>query len=173
MHRTYQQDPDRIVDLVVACLQEHGLLDGQVSPEQRAYVAQVVSIMGERLRLPRDILTYGDFFFVPEVAFDPAAVERYLRTPTAGPLLRRLREGLSTLDPFDRVHIEQMVRGTAAEMGLGSREVIHPLRVALTGKTVGPGLFELMEVLGRERVLRRLDRAIAWCGPADTPTPAR
>ncbi len=173
MHATYQRDPERIVDLVVAALTEAGLLDGQVSPEQRAYVARVVSIMGERLRLPRDILTYGDFFFVSEVVFDPAAVQKYLSAPTTAPLLRRLREALAALDGFDRDQIEQAVRGVAAEMALDSRAVIHPLRVALTGKTVGPGLFELMEVLGKERVLARLDRALSHLGSTDSPAPAR
>ena len=53
------------------------------------------------------------------------------------------------------------MRGAAAQSGVAAKDVIHPLRVALTGKTVGPGLFELIEVLGKERVLARLDRAIA------------
>ncbi len=173
MQEAYQQNPDRIVDLVVGCLQQEGLLDGQVTAEQRAYVAQVVGIMGERLRLPRDILTYGDFFFQTEVTYDPRAVQKHLRGPRTGDLLRRLGEALRATRTFDRAAIEAAVRGAAAGMSVESKVVIHPLRVAVTGKTVGPGLFELLEVLGKERVLARLDRAIAIAEAAEPPAASR
>ncbi len=161
MQAAYRQNPDRVVDLVIACLRDQGLLDGEVTPEQRAYVSRVVSIMGERLRVPRDILTYGDFFFRPQVAFDPQAVARHLSVPGSAKLLRHLRDALQATRPWDLASIEGAVRGAAAHLGVEDKAVIHPLRVALTGKTVGPGLFELIEVLGKDRVLDRLDRAIA------------
>lgn len=161
MQRVYREQPDRVVDLVVGFLRREGVLNGEVGSEERAYVARIVGIMGERLRLPRDILTYGDFFFRDEVVYDPQAVRRYLRGPEAAAMLRRLHGALERTGPFDAAAIEAAVRGAAAAMGVESKAVIHPLRVALTGKTVGPGLFELIEVLGKERVLRRLDRAIA------------
>ncbi len=173
MQNLYRQNPDRVVDLVVGRLQREGLLDGQVSAEERAYVARVVGIMGERLRLPQDVLSYGDFFFRAEVAYDPQAVEKHLRGPQAGDLLRRLRQALRATSTFDRTAIEAAVRGAAAAMGVESKVVIHPLRVALTGKTVGPGLFELIEVLGKDRVLERLDRAIALVDAGEPSAPSR
>lgn len=160
MQQTYQRDPERVVSLVVDCLQQAGLLDGRVGPEQRAYVARIVRIMGERLRLPRDILTYGDFFFRDDVTYDPQAVRRYFHGPQTAALLRRARHALAEATPFDAATIETAVRGAAGSLGVESKALIHPLRVALTGKTVGPGLFELVEVLGKDRALSRLDRAI-------------
>lgn len=160
MQEALRRSPDRVVDLVIGCLQREGLLDGQVSPERRAYVAQVVAILGERLRLPRDILTYGDFFFRDDVVYDPQAVQKHLKGAEMADLLRYLQRALAAAKKFDREAIEAAVRGAAAERGVESKVVIHPLRVALTGKTVGPGLFELIEVLGKERVLGRLARAI-------------
>ena len=74
-------------------------------------------------------------------------------------MLGRLREALARVEPFDLAGIEKAVRDTAAALGLESKDVIHPLRLALTGRTVGPGLFELIEVLGKERVLTRLTGA--------------
>jgi nondiscriminating glutamyl-tRNA synthetase len=173
MQEVYGRTPDRVVDLVITALKREGLLDGEVSPEQRAYVARVVGIMGERLRLPRDILTYGDFFFRDAVAYDPAAVRKVLAGPEAAALLRHMRRALAAAPRFDREAIEAAVRGAAAERGVESKVVIHPLRVALTGKTVGPGLFELIEVLGKERVLARLDRAIALIESAGSSAAAR
>jgi glutamyl/glutaminyl-tRNA synthetase len=80
-----------------------------------------------------------------------------------------VRHALAAAPSFDTTAIEAAVRGAAAEMGVESKTVIHPLRVALTGKTVGPGLFELMDVLGEDRVLRRLDRAIAAAEAVEPP----
>ncbi len=161
MQETYRREPERVVDMVVTCLRSEGLLDGEVGPEARGYVARVVGIMGERLRLPRDILAYGDFFFRDDVVFDAQAVQKHLRGAETVALLRHLRRALGAATPFDLDTIEAAVRGAAAEIGVEGKVVIHPLRVALTGKTVGPGLFELIEVLGKDRVLARLDRAAA------------
>ncbi len=173
MQRVYGRDPDRVVDLVVAYLRQQGVLGGQISPEQRAYVERIVGIMGERLRLPRDIWTYGDFFFQDDVAYDPQAMRRYFRGRETATLLRRLRQALAGAAPFDAPTIETAVRAAAAELGVEGKAVIHPLRVALTGKTVGPGLFELAAVLGKERVLRRLARAIALAEAAEPPAAAQ
>lgn len=161
MQAAYRANPDRVVDLVIGTLRERGFLNGEVTPDQRAYVARVVAVMGERLRLPRDVITYGDFFFRPQVDFDAKAVAKYLAGPRTGDLLRRLQSALAATGNWDLPAIEAAVRGAAEQLGVESKVVIHPLRVALTGKTIGPGLFELIEVLGRDRVLERLDRAIA------------
>jgi nondiscriminating glutamyl-tRNA synthetase len=173
MQETYRRDPDRVVNLVLDHLRQAGLLDGEVTPDQRAYVARIVDIMGERLRLPHDVVTYGDFFFRPDVEYEPRAVEQYLRGSETGDLLRRLAQHLQAAPSFDRAAIEAAVRAAAAELGVESKAVIHPLRVALTGKTVGPGLFELIEVLGRDRVLSRLDRAIAFVQAQEPPAATR
>ena len=156
-----RRTPERVVALVVDTLREAGLSPpGAGEPEQRAYVARVVAIMGERLRLPKDVLTYGDFFFTEDVAYDAQAVRKQFHGAATVAMLGRLRDALARVTPFDLGGIEQAVRDTAAALGVESKDVIHPLRVALTGKTVGPGLFELIEVLGRDRVLARLERAI-------------
>ena len=159
LQEVQRRTPERVIDLVVCVLREAGLLDGRAGPERRAYIARVVAIMGERLRLPKDVLTYGDFFFRDEIEYDPQAVRKQFHGPATAAMLGRLREALAHVEPFDLAGIEKAVRDTAAALGVESKDVIHPLRVALTGKTVGPSLFELIEVLGKERVLARLDRA--------------
>lgn len=160
LQEALRRTPDRVVDLVTNALRDAGLLDGDAGPAQRAYIARVVGIMGERLRLPKDVLTYGDFFFRDEIEYDPQAVRKQFHGQTTAAMLGRLREALARVEPFDLAGIEKAVRDTATTLGLESKDVIHPLRLALTGKTVGPGLFELIEVLGKERVLTRLAGAV-------------
>lgn len=157
MRRLIEQDRERVVDLCAQILQREGLLAGPPAGEQRRYLSRVIEVVGDRLKVGRDIVAYGDFFF-REVEHDPAASVRYL-TPAAAPLLAAYADALAALDPFDAKTIEAALRRVCAEAGVDARALIHPARVALTGKTTGPGLFELTELLGRERVLRRLRRA--------------
>lgn len=162
MRELIGRDPNRVVDVCLESLRAARLLDGEVSAATRGYIAQVISVLGERLKVGKDILTYGDFFFVEEVDFDPEAARQYLSDPHVASLLGQVRDGAAQATAFDRDAVERLVRDLAASLSIHSREIIHPLRVALTGKTVGPGLFELMALLGKERVVRRLDRAVAW-----------
>lgn len=159
MRRLLKEDPDRVVDLVAGYLSRHGLLPDPPTPEQRSYVRRVVEVLGDRIKEGPDVLRYGDFFFLDLPRYEPQAVASQLAGPQALAVLQMAQGVLQGLDPFRAEAIEAALRAAAAEHGLSMRAVVHPIRVALTGKTVGPGLFELMEVLGRERVLQRLERA--------------
>jgi glutamyl/glutaminyl-tRNA synthetase len=152
-----------VARVCLGVLLAEGLVAEPVTPEQRAYVEKVVLLLGDRLKVGEDILTYGDFFF-REVTFDPAAEQQYLRRPQARELLRALADRLEQDGVLSHAAAEAAVRALAAERGIHSREVIHPARVALTGKTAGPGLFELMELLGRPRVVARLRAAAERAG---------
>jgi glutamyl-tRNA synthetase len=170
LHEALRRTPERVIDLVAEALRGAGLLDGDGS-DRRAYVGRVVAIMGERLRLPKDVLAYGDFFFRDDIEYDPEAVRKQFHGGTTAAMLGRMRDAFAALEPFDLAGIEKTVRDTAAALGLESKDVIHPVRVALTGKTVGPGLFELIDVLGKERVLARLDRAARLAEETVPPDP--
>lgn len=154
-----RENPQRVANLVADYLVRHGLLPESPSEMQRAYVRRVVQVLGERLKEGADVLRYGDFFFLELPRYEPAAVEAHLKSPQAAEALALARAVAEQVEPFQAQHLEAAVRAAAAEKGLPMRAVVHPVRVALTGKTVGPGLFELMEVLGREQVLRRLQHA--------------
>ncbi len=158
MRRALDTDPEHVVDTCLEVLVEQGVLSRPVSSEQREYVGQVVRVLGDRLKVGEDILTSGDFFFA-DVSYDPTAEQQYLRQPAVSDLLRALADRLDRNGVLSRESAEVAVRGLAEEKGMHSREIIHPVRVALTGKTAGPGLFELMELLGRQRVVDRLRAA--------------
>lgn len=71
-------------------------------------------------------------------------------------MLNDLADRLSSIDPFERSALDAASRAFAAERGVKLGALVHPARVALTGRSVSPGLFEMMELLGRERTLERL-----------------
>jgi len=160
MRELMAHNPARVVDICVASLVDAGLVGPEVTNADRAYVQRVVEVLGDRIKVGQDVVSAGAFFFVDDVEYDPAAVDQYLRDPAALDVLARLRERLAAGPELDRVAAEKVVRELAGVLGVHSRAIIHPARVALTGRTTGPGLFELMALLGKDRMVRRLDRAL-------------
>lgn len=162
MRSLIANDPERVVTLCQEVLRDAGMLDGQSTPETRAYVARVIEVLGDRIKVGRDILTYGDFFFTDGVTYEADAVKQYFTRKEVAATLTRLRERVERADRLDAAAVEAIVRDLARDLGIQSKEIIHPARVALTGKTAGPGLFELTALLGRDRVVKRLNSAIDW-----------
>jgi len=98
------------------------------------------------------------FFFTEDYAFDPAAVEKTLRKAGALDRLAQLGEAYAALDTFDAAILEAKLKELATTLGVKPAEFIHPARVAVSGRSVGPSLYHMLEVLGKERVLARLRR---------------
>ena len=128
----------------------------------RDYVGRVIEILGERLVIFGDILNAEDFFLPDDqLAYDEKAFEkRIAKPPEAAGHLKAFREKLAETDAFDAVTLEALLKAycDAADIKIG--EVIHAVRVAATGKAQGPGLFDSLAVLGRERCLARIDCAL-------------
>ncbi|MDQ3031171.1 MAG: glutamate--tRNA ligase [Myxococcota bacterium] len=103
-----------------------------------------------------------EMYFRDPPAEDEKAVAKFLVEGNAASL-RALRDEVAKVEPFERSALEAHVEAWLAATGLTMKSVAQPARVAMTGKTASPGLFEVMEVLGRERTLARLDRGIARC----------
>jgi glutamyl-tRNA synthetase len=111
------------------------------------------------------IQTLAEFW--PLVAFlfegpaeDPAAFEKVIGRDGAAENLQRSRDALAQAEPFDADQIEQALRGVVDDSGVKAGQIFQPVRVAIAGTTVSPGIFESLAVLGREETLRRIDRAL-------------
>jgi len=96
-------------------------------------------------------------------ALDPATVKKDF-TPENKPRLLKWREALSKLTTFDAATLGNTLQSLAAELGVKPGVLVHPTRLACTGKAIGPSLYHLLEVLGKERVLARLDRVLSLPG---------
>jgi glutamyl-tRNA synthetase len=138
--------------------------DGQ--PVDRALLLKLWPLIKARVRLPRDLYLDHAYFFTDPDGYDPAGVTKHYADPKVREALGAYRAELASLEPFEPVNLEEHLRAFCTARGLGAGKLIHPLRLALTGKTVSPGLFEMMDVLGRATVLRRLDKALGELIPA-------
>lgn len=119
------------------------------------YIFSLVKLFQARLTTLNDFLDWADFFFLKDIRIDPAAQEKYLSKDLSKPFLIFVQR-LEALSSFDVSSIEKTFRDLVKELGIESKALIHPIRVALTGKTIGPGLFEVIYYLGKERSRERL-----------------
>ena len=108
-------------------------------------------------RLP-DFIDQARPLLMDGVNYEPEAVEKHLSGPDMSGHIAALRSALSAVDPFNEGAIEAAVRHTAAALGIKAGALIHATRVAVTGRTTSPGLFEMLALVGRDTTLARLDR---------------
>jgi glutamyl-tRNA synthetase len=120
---------------------------------------EAVEIAQEKMQTLADFWPLAGFL-VERRETDPAAWDKVM-TDGAGERLSMAREALAAAEPFDREHVEQALRGVVEESGAKPKDVFQPVRVAVAGTTVSPGIFESVAALGREEALTRIDDALA------------
>lgn len=123
------------------------------------YLLSVVKLFQERITALADFTDYSDFFFKEEIELGPEAKKRLEAKDYSGEF-KLLIERLNGLEHFDCLSIENSFRLLVSELNIKAGELVHPVRAALTGKTIGPGLFELMELLGKQKIEARLTKYI-------------
>lgn len=154
-------DPDEFSDRCIPFLQRDGLVSNPAMSEEVAYVRKVAPLLQERVKLLSDISDMSGYFFTDEITHDPSLlVPRKMSKEETASVLRKSLEVLEGLDDFSESALETTLRSLVDSLGLGTRQVFMPIRVAVTGSTATPGLFETLHVIGKERVLERIRKAI-------------
>ena len=138
------------------------LVPDEADESTRTLVANVITAVADRLRVFSDILDYKEFFVSDEaMTFDEKPFQQRLRDATeAVGLLKTLRDQLETVTPFDAPTLDKLVHEFVEQQGIKIGQIVHALRVTVTGKSVGVGLFDALAILGRERSLKRIERAL-------------
>jgi glutamyl-tRNA synthetase len=151
------KDPGELTDLLIPLLAQGNLIE----PENfdRNYLVSLVKLFQSRLGVLNDFAERADFFFLKEPKMDEEAKRKYLQKDLSREFKLFIKK-LEELKSFKPETIEEAFRSLIAELKIESKELIHPIRVALSGKTVGPGLFELIYYLGKEKTKERLSKFI-------------
>jgi glutamyl-tRNA synthetase len=148
---------EEFYDLAVPRLKSTGIkLDN--FPEE--YVRAALQTCKGKINTFDELPAYCRFYFTDEFDYDPQGAAKHF-TAENKPRLKAVREALSALEKFDAGNIETTLRSTASKLGVKVGAIVHPTRLALTGSNVGPSLYHLLEVLGKEKVLARIDRALS------------
>jgi glutamyl-tRNA synthetase len=147
---------------VIPYLRRAGLIpEGPPDEATSRHVERVVTACGDRLKLFSDILQYATFFNKQDPPYDMAAVKKRAQKVGMPEALREFAKVLADVQPFEPAKLEDALRTFCETRGLKPGDMIHALRVATTGVTVGPGVFDCLDLLGREETLRRIGVALA------------
>lgn len=149
--------PEVLVGLWLPLMTERRALPDGVTG---AKLEPIIRLFHGRVNHLDDFLTQATGFFAPDVAFDAEAVEKRLKLPGAGARLQAFHDRLLRLETWDAASIEACCRQLATELGLKAADLIHPTRVAVTGRSVGPSLFHALEVIGQSKTTQRLKTAV-------------
>lgn len=140
----------------------HRLSDVGIDAVDEDYLRRVVMLMEDRIKCWGEVAEQTALFFTDDYAYEEKSVNKRLRKEGAPDHLRALRERFSALDDFEESNLEQALTTLASERGVSNGALIHPCRVAVSGMAAGPGLYEMLALLGRERVLLRIDRTLRF-----------
>ncbi len=157
-----QLSTEQKTEMMLPFLQQAGHVADDPSPEIGLRLTDIIKAAGDRLSVAGDILQYDDFFIADDaLVYDEKRFEKRLRKPPeAKELLAKFRERLGSVDPFDRSSLEIALKAFVEGEEIQIGQIIHALRIAVTGKAVGFGMFDILAILGREACLRRIDLAL-------------
>jgi len=159
-------EPGRVATLLRPFLDQAGL-GAEARTKPAGWLEQLVTLFRERARTLAEMATAATPYIKDELAFDEAAVKKLL-TPAIVPALTKLTDHLAGVSDFSQAELEKVFKHLVEEEGMKMGQLAQPVRVALTGGTASPGLFDVMVLLGRERTLARLKKGIALAG-SSTP----
>lgn len=156
-HYLREKDPEELVPLV------HPFLDSIGYPEKpKEFLAKAIKTLQPRVQTLVELAQSMKFYMVDIIEYDPSAAQKFL-TPAIKEAFVKLISAMGNLEVFDETNLEQVFRQIVVdEMGLKLGKIAQPVRVALTGMTASPGLFEVIDVLGKDTVLKRMRLALEY-----------
>jgi len=157
-HYIQQADTGRLSDLLIDLLKMTGIVTAGREPN-REWLKKLVKILTERSHTLVEMKTAAIPFLVDEITMDEKARTKHL-TPDVAPLLSELAERLDAVEPFTHTEIEKVFNSMVTEKGIKLGKLAQPARVALTGTTVSPGIYDVIEVMGKQKSIKRINAAM-------------
>ncbi|HEX8280070.1 MAG TPA: glutamate--tRNA ligase family protein [Chthoniobacterales bacterium] len=148
---------DRFYDLARQALARAGI---DLSQFDDSYVRAALDTCIGKFRIFAELPPYCGFYFRDDFAYNSEGVSKHF-TPENKPRLEALRDAFAALESFDAATLETTLKATAAQLDIKAGPLVHPTRLAVTGSNAGPSLYHLLEILSKEKVLARIDRALA------------
>ena len=147
--------PEKIAALVIPLLKEKGL---EIGLDEK--LIKIIKELSQRAKTLLDIAGSIDYFYADHIEFEEKAKNKFLK-PEIKPVLQDITDNLSNLSDFNMDEMHKVFDSVMIERELKLGKIAQPVRVALTGGTVSPGIFEVMDILGKDEVLKRLNNAIS------------
>ncbi len=151
---------EALADMILPRLQQAGYIGDSPSSDETDYLRRVTALIQDRLVLLKEAPEMVAYFYTEEFEYDEKGVRKHLAKDTTTEILKAVMSKLASVCGWTTDSIETAIREVAADLQTTAASIIHPTRMAVTGRTWGPGLFELMEVIGKDRVITRFQRCI-------------
>ncbi len=148
-----RKSDDELLELFMPILENQGI------KAERDYVKRVIQLLKERVEFIEDFWTKGSYFFERPKDYDPKAAKKAWKQNTSEIMLE-LKDFLSQIQDFSSKNLEEQLKNWVEQKQLSFSKVFTPLRLAIQGNTAGPHLFDMLELLGKQEVLIRIDNAI-------------
>ncbi|MDH7578003.1 MAG: glutamate--tRNA ligase [Bacillota bacterium] len=161
-HYLNEIDLERVAKMAIPFLQKKKLIPEDITGSLYQYILKVVGAVRTRVKTLEEVADAAAYFFFDDFSYEEKGVKKYFKKPGVVELLETAGRRLKELESFDLQSVEEAYRSLSAELGIGTGEIIHPTRLALTGRTMGPGLFDIMVILGKQKTLQRLARAVKF-----------
>jgi glutamyl-tRNA synthetase len=155
-----RQTPEELALIAAPMLVQSGVATPEELERDMPRLTEIMALLRDRLNRTTEIPGAAGYFYGAELRYDPEEFEKQLGKEFVRETFPTLLGRLEALPEWTEEAIEEAVRGLAAEKEKGARHLIHPLRFAATGRTVSAGLFETLALLGRERTLLRVEKAL-------------
>lgn len=156
-------DADQLYDLIFPFLAKAGYVEESVTEEKKDWLKKVIWFMKDHIYFAGQAADELRFFFEDMPALTDEAILSIMKAETSGKLLKAFIEDLKALETFDQAEIKKCFNACMKAQGIKGKAAYEPTRIALTGVTQGPGMFEMMELFGREKTMDRLEAALAYC----------
>lgn len=151
---------EEVTQAALPFLRQAGILGEAEAPTD--LVKAAIDLVRQRVKTLVELTDGIAYFFKEVTEYDAKGLAKHFAKPEAAAVLRQGRACLEKVECFDALHTEAAYRQLLEELGIKGGELMHPTRLALTGRMVSPGLFEVMELLGKERCLARMEQAAAF-----------
>ncbi len=153
---------DRLVNEITPLWIQAGFLSDSEIQNRRAWLEQVITLLKERCKRLVDFIDRGRYFFEEPATYEETARKKHLSDPEVANRLTELADRYESVETFDRTSAEEELRALSESLSMSAGKLIHPTRLAVSGVSGGPGLFEMLETLGRETVVRRIRKAVEF-----------
>ena len=166
-HYIKHGDPQRLAMLLSEILLDKGIVSEPWPEAKMDYLVEIVKCQQEKRNTLVEMAELSTYFFEKNIAIDEKAGKKFLK-PTGVPLLKKVMARFRDLDAFTVESVQTALEGIMAEEEIKLGKIAQPLRVALTGGTISPGIYELVAILGKQVVLERMEKAVEFAENVQT-----
>ena len=150
-----QKNTEELIPLIEEVYKKHGIYF-KSNPEHK----KIAELLKTRVKTINEFYEFGSYFFKDPENYDEKGVKKYFKKENSKQILEKLIEILNATEPFTEEKLEENLRGEAEKMELSAAKFIHPFRLAITGYTVSPGIFETAVLIGKENCIKRVKKAL-------------